>query len=506
LRPEKASLHFVQAASIRFNRRVFPAFIMVQYFKLGSWDRFILLLLLFGLLQIPFLLFSENILLPELLWIRLGERISEGWWLYAQTLDETAPIPAMVYAGLAKMGILNFHVLRYLAAFLVLMQALWLNRMVHRYQLVAERNYLLAFFYIVFSHLGPDCFSLSPVLMANTFLLFAISRFFKILKDGPGSEDSMVLGIWLGLGMLCYQPIALFILPVYLSALFFTGLKPNQYLLILAAMLLPMGGVYVIYMINSAETEFWTCFLAPFRLRFLLSLVGWEINLAIGGILLVVSLVGWAIANQNSRINFQRLSFTVFFFSLVISFLSIFLGTVQSTNQLIFLVPHAAFFMCQFMLCTRGILMQEVYSLLVGILFVSGFYGMADPTFGKQILGHNLFVENPPKGFTANFANQNILVLDNDFRFYKFNKPATRFFRYYLSDIEPGYSQTYEGLIFWYQCLSENPPRLIYDPNNLIPALAVRIPEFGKCYRATFYPHLYQAIPGKKFGGDVGEL
>jgi len=336
--------------------------------------------------------------------------------------------------------------------------------------------------------------------MANTFVLFAFSRFFKILKDGASSDDAMILGLLLGLAVLCYQPAVLFIFPLYLSALFFTGLKPNQYLLVLVAMLLPLGGVYAFFTVGGGESEFWTCFLAPFRIRFLMSLIGWDLSLGIGGILLLVSLAGWAAANQNSRVNFQRLGFTVFFFSLVMAFLTIFLGTVQSTDQLLFLVPHAAFFMAQFMLYTRGVLMQEIYSLLACALLISGFYGMVDVTFGKQILGHKMYLENPPKGFTANFRNRDILVLDNDFRFYKYNKPATRFLRYYLADIDPKQIQTFEGLIFWYQCLAENPPRLIYDPHLLIPALAVRMPEFGRCYRATFYPNLYEAIPGRDFG------
>jgi len=473
---------------------------MVQYFKLGSWDRLIVLLLLYGLIHAPFLWFSQDIMVPELAWIRLGERLASGWRLYAQVLDETGPVPAMVYALIAKTGFLSFPVLRYLAAVVVLLQALWLNSMVHRYQLVSDRNYLVAFFYIVFAHLGPDCLSLSPVLMANFFVIFALGRFFKLLKEGQNNDDAMVLGFWLGLAGLCYTPAWYFILPLYLSSIFFSGLRLNQYLIILVAMLLPFGFVYTFFLLGGGETEFLTCFLSPFRFRFFTSFVGWDLILGMGGLLLLVSLAGWAVANQNSKVNFQRLGFTVFFFNLVIAFLTIFTGSVQSTDQLIFLIPLAAFFMCQFMLFTKGFLLQEIYSLLVGILLVGGFYGMADPGFGKKILGHRLFVEEPPKGFVANFKGKDILVLDNDFRFYKYNRPATRFFKFYLSDVDARLSQTHEGLIFWYQCLAENPPQLIYDPRELIPALAVRIPEFGRCYRATFYPHLFEAIPNQRFG------
>jgi hypothetical protein len=180
--------------------------------------------------------------------------------------------------------------------------------------------------------------------------------------------------------------------------------------------------------------------------------------------------------------------------------LSIVPGASRSTDQLLFLVPHAAFFATQFMLHTRGFLMQEVLGLVLVLVFAGIFFGMADANFGRQILGHRLLAEDPPKGFMANFTGRSILVLADDARFIKHNPVATRYLRFGIAPTEPGWSQTHEGLIFWYQCLAEDPPALIYDPQQQIPALAVRIPEFGRCYKASFYPHLYEAIPGRRFG------
>jgi hypothetical protein len=473
---------------------------MVHYFKLGSWDRFILLLLVFGLLQVPYHLFFQGALVPELYWIRLGERMAQGWRLYAQAQTDTGPFPALVYAGLARLGILDVATLRYLATALVLAQALWLNRMAHKYQLITDRHFLLAFFYLIFAHVGPDALSLSPVLMATTFVLFATGRFFAILKEGSGSDDTVVLGLWLGLAVACYQPAALFLFSFYTSALFFTGLRLNQYLQMLVAMLLPTAGVYVFFLVGGGEAEFWTCFLSPFRFKAIESFVGWDLTIGIGGLLVLISLAGWAVANQNSRVNFQRLGFTVFFFSLIMAVLSIVPGASRSTDQLLFLVPHAAFFATQFMLHTRGFLMQEVLGLVLVLVFAGIFFGMADANFGRQILGHRLLAEDPPKGFMANFTGRSILVLADDARFIKHNPVATRYLRFGIAPTEPGWSQTHEGLIFWYQCLAEDPPALIYDPQQQIPALAVRIPEFGRCYKASFYPHLYEAIPGRRFG------
>lgn len=478
----------------------FCCHIMVQYFKLGSWDRLIILLILFGIMQAPFLLFGDEIQVPELLWITLGKRLADGWRLYAHIADDTGPMAALVYAGLAKLGLANFHTLRYAGSALILVQAFWLNQMARRYQLMNDRNFLVAFFYLIFCHLGPDSVTLSPVSMAITFIIAVYSRLFKMIKVGATSDDAIVLGLALGCAVLCYQPSIIFLIPCYASALFFSGLRINQYLIILVAMLLPVAGVYTFFHVGGGEQDFWRCFMAHFRVGFLISWTGWDLVAGLSGILILVSLAGWVAANRSSRVNFQQIGLSVFFFGLVAAALEIFPGTTQSTYLLLFLVPHAAVFAALFMQFSRSVLVQEIYSLLLIIIFMGGFYGMANPSFGKQILGHSLFVEEPPKGFVANFKNKPILLLSNDFRYYKYNPPATRFFKFYLSDLGKNDSQTIEGLMYWYHCLAENAPAVIYDPEGFVPPLAVRIPEFGKCYRASFYPHLYESLPGRRFG------
>lgn len=473
---------------------------MLQYFKLGSWDRLILLLLAALLLQAPFFFFPPEILVPELLRIRLGEKLADGWRLYAQIQDETGPLAAMVYAAMAKAGILYPGGLRAAAFLLILAQAFYLNNLVHNLQLVTDRHYLVAFFYLVFSHLGPDSQSLSPVLLGNTFHLFALGRFFRLLKEGSGQDNSMILGLWLGLAALCYPPMGLLVLALLVSALFFTGLRPNQFLVAILAVILPWASVYPFYLLGGGEQEFFICLLAHFEPGFRESWTGWDIYLSLAAFLLLIALAGWAAGNLNSRVNLQRMGFMVFFFSLINGFLILFLGTVRTTENLLVLLPHAAFFATQFFLFTRGILMQEMVNLFVCGIFLSVFYGLSDAGFGTRIFHHQLLAGKPPKGFQANFKGPPIMVLANDPRFFLHNPCATRYLRFYLNPVQSRLSQTHEGLIFWYQILAEDPPRLIYDPDNLIPAVALRIPEFGRCYRATFYPRLYEAIPGAAFG------
>jgi hypothetical protein len=473
---------------------------MIQFFKLVSWDRLVVLVFLFGLMQGPFLLFGNEILVPEMLWIRLGQRLEEGWRLYAQVLDENGPLSAMVYGGLAKFKGGAFYIYRYLGSALILAQGFWFNGFCQRFGLFTDRNYLVAFFYFLFSHLGPDGVSLSPTLLANTFILFGYGRLFTLIRAGANTEDAMYLGFSIGLASGFYQPALLFLIPFLLSALFFSGFRLNHFFIFVTAALIPFLATYAFFIVGGGEADFWTCLLKPFRIGYLISWVGWDVMLGLGIILLLISLWGWAVANQNSRVNFQQLGFSVFFFGLLGASILVFIGSIQSTYQLFFLVPHAAFFAAQLMVYTRGFIFQEITGLFILILILGGFYGMAEPMFGKQIMGHRLFEDDPPKGFVINFKEKPLLLLSNDFRYFKYNPPATRFFKFYLSGLDKNFSQTHEGLIFWYQCLAEDPPSLIYDPQDFIPAISVRIPEFGKCYKASFYPHLYEKIPGTVFG------
>lgn len=473
---------------------------MVQLFRIGSADRLLALLVFFALLQLPYLFGNDHILVQELLRIRLGERLASGWWLYAQAADDTAPLPALIYGLLARAGMANFHVFRIGAALLLIFQALWFNRMAAKFQLVSEKNFLIAFFYLIAARCGADTLSFSPVLIGLTFVLFSFGRFFRILKDGTSEQDAMMSGLWIGMAVICHQPFLSFLLPMLLSAILFSGMRMNHYFLLLFACLLPFGFFYTFYLVQGTLADFLNCFLAGFQLRSGLRLSEPELPLLVSMVLLALCVLGWAISNQNSKVNFQRLGFNIFFFTSIAAFAGSFAGPVKCTEPLLMLLPPVAFFSAQMVLLSRRRIRNEFLGMFLLILFVGGFYLQAGPDQPAARWNRALFTSDPPKGFTLNFRNKSLLLLSNDFRYYLYNPPATRFLRFYVCGMKPQQLQTYEGLIYWYQCLEEDPPQLIFDPSGQMEKLALRIPEFARCYRLSFYPNLYEAVPGKTFG------
>jgi hypothetical protein len=473
---------------------------MIHLFKIGSADRLFLLSGFFILVHLPFLLWNDTPLIQEIMRMHLGDRLSYGWRLYAQALDDTAPFPSLVYASLAKFGLMHFKVQRLLASLLLWFQAIWFNKMARRYQLVSDRNFLFAFFFLVFAHAGADTMSLSPALFASGFLLFSCGILFRILKDGAGPDDAMKMGLWLGMAFISYQPSLIFILPFFLSALLFSGFRLNHYLLSAAAALLPAFAVYAFYNFFGGKADFVFCFLAPFRMQPFVSLLNLEYLLIPALVMTAISVFGWVYANQNSRVNFHRLGFNVFFFAAIAGLISIFLSSCRTGEGLLLLLAPSAGLMAQFTLHCRNRLLAEGSGQLLVFLFIGSFYFTNGTFSAAQPVSAGLFMEDPPLGFEVNFKDRSLLLLGNDVRYYRYNPPATRYFRFYLSQLSRRNSATYEGLIQWHQCLAEDPPQLIFDPSGLIPDLALHLPEFRRSYRSTFYPNLYEAIPGTTFG------
>jgi hypothetical protein len=473
---------------------------MLQIFKVGTPDRLLFLLVLFGLFQIPYLLYSDHILVAELLRIRLGERLADGWRMYAQIADDTAPISAMVYGLMAKAGFANYKFLRCAGAALIWFQALWFNQMAFRYQMMSEKNFLIAFLYIVLVHCGADTISISPVLIGLSFLLFAFEKLFHILKEGVNNDDVMLCGLWLGMAVASSQPFVVFIIPVFLAAFLFTSMRLNHYFTIAAACLLPSGFVYTFFLYTGGSADYLFCFMKGFTLSPRLRLVDLSFGLSAGFILLLLAISGWFFSNQHSRINFHRVGLNVFFFSSIAALGGLFIGAVRCTENLLLLVPMASFLLAQMFILSRKQLYSELTALIIIALCITGFYQQTNPGGRLSKWNADLFVKEPPKGFMAGFGGKSILNLSDDVRFFAFNKPATRFFRHYLSNLKADDSKTYQGLIYWHQCLSEDPPALIYDPGNFASGLMRHMPEFSRCYQNSKYPGLYVAIPGRTFG------
>ena len=73
---------------------------MLSFFKVNAVYQIFSLLILLILVRLPVYLVGLPQLIPELQWMLVGEQINKGFVMYSEIWDNTAPLSALVYAGL----------------------------------------------------------------------------------------------------------------------------------------------------------------------------------------------------------------------------------------------------------------------------------------------------------------------------------------------------------------------------------------------------------------------
>ncbi|RMG76838.1 MAG: hypothetical protein D6714_20665 [Bacteroidetes bacterium] len=126
-------------------------------------------------------------------------------------------VPENVHAGVLAEHLYHFfkpdspgaHIFAFL---LLLVQAMLLNALVIRHRLGHAPNLFPGVFYIMFCSAFPDFHTLSPVLLGNTFLIFALGELFKTYKNPQCADHIFNVGFWTGVASLFYFPFIFFVI------------------------------------------------------------------------------------------------------------------------------------------------------------------------------------------------------------------------------------------------------------------------------------------------------
>ena len=85
-------------------------------------------------------------------------------------------------------------------------QAISLNFYFNASDIIREKGYVPAFFYVVLSFSFLDFYTLSPALMSLTFLIPALGQLFYLMKTGSTESKILKVGVYAGLASLFYLP------------------------------------------------------------------------------------------------------------------------------------------------------------------------------------------------------------------------------------------------------------------------------------------------------------
>ncbi|WP_229239409.1 hypothetical protein [Emticicia agri] len=466
---------------------------MLTFFRLNTLFHILSLLLLVIILKLPFLGDKLPILLPELEWMLVGEKIHDGSFLYKELWTNVGPLSAFIYWLIDfSFGRVQFAY-EFIAILIIYFQALYFTFTCNTRQTYLEKNYAPGLIYILLMSLSFDMSKLSPVLLATTFLLFAFNKIVKQMERREGVSDEVFeIGLYIGIAVLFHQPSMVFILWSTACLVFFTNANLRQHFLALLGFAIPLFLITLYFYFYDSIDEFkYNWFNGIFRIK-QYSLEDFQSALLAITVPTILAFLGFLRQTQVSRYNsYQQRTQQIMLIWAVVALLALFLSPNVAPMQFIIFVPCFAFFVTGFFLHFRGGVIPDLVFMVVfiGIVFVQ--YQGVTPIFGKgfeQLSDMRV----KPKELPELMKGQKMLIIGERIDEYKLGKSATCYLNWDLSKIDLENPDNYESIINIFDNFKKDPPTIIIDKQNVVPKIFQRIPALAVDYRTTTIKGIYQ--------------
>ncbi|MEA5460743.1 hypothetical protein VB796_16920 [Arcicella sp. LKC2W] len=455
---------------------------MLSFFKVNAVYQIFSLLILLVLIRVPVYLVGLPELIPELQWMLVGEQINKGFVMYSEIWDNTAPLSALVYAGLDGLFGRSQTVYQLAALSVASFQVIYFNVMINNRDIFAKRNYVPGLIYLLFLNISFDCCTLSPVLMATTFVLMSFGTMVRQISRLQATDEVFEIGFLIGMASLFYPPACIFILWAIASLVFFSGATLRQHSLSIFGFLFPLLLTALFFYLDGTYEAFSRNFISSvFQIRqynlndfkTLLATLLLPFGLGILGFLRLVNAFGF----NNFQIRCQQ----VMMLWAIAGIVSIGLMPFLAPMQFLIFVPALAFFTINFFNTFKKQWLAE-------LIFLG--------TFGAILLIHYQAVyATGSEGFVqlknlklgqkvdVKIQNKRVLVLGDGMEEYKNNYAATPYLNWNLAKYELENLDNYDNVISILRNFEKDSPEIIIDKVNLAPKLFKRIPALERRYK-----------------------
>ena len=469
-------------------------FHLLRFFKSSLPAQLLALLLLVLAMRLPLLWLGLPVTAAELRALLVGERLHGGAMPYRDLYDGMAPLAAAFFAGLDAMLSRPVWLYRVVALLLLIIQALRLNLVFNRYDVHPERGYVTALTYLLVGSVSTDLDALSPLLMGQTFVIFALSALLPTSREGYDNRRLFRAGFLVGLGALCYLPISLFVLVGLFAVVIFAPNAFRSSLLLLCGFFFPYALVVTFFLYTGALSGFTQFHLQPGLTDLIASGLPAGLQLR----LLIVPGVLLALALLRSLGTSLGLVFQVKFRQLMLVWLVVAIATAAvergaAPGVLALLLPPLAYFSLFLWQRNRHYWLLELLLLLILNAVVVLRYRAQIPRLEAvlHMPAESHFGLQPDPRYAA-LRDQTLLVLGPDDRAYFNNRSATPYLDWNLSKADFGHLTEYAAVVRVAQKMGPVPPDYLLDQENQLPHLRKLLPGIFGRYEPTSTPGLFR--------------
>ena len=371
-----------------------------------------------------------------------------------------------------------------LSVIIILLQAAIFNTILINHGVLKENTYIPAAVYVVLASLFFDFFILSPLVLANTFVLLAINNVFGQIEIRAKRDEKLLMtGVYLGIAMLFHFPYFVFG-PITLIIFFvFTATIRRRYFLYLFGWILPFVLAMLYYYYHDSFGMFWRNYVTSgFLLESKTYLSTYQLLTLAGycGIFIVIALL--RIFGRARLTNYQGRLIQAVFLMMLMSGTALFIDLDRYPYiYLLFLFPSAFFISHLFTMIKKGLVGELVFIIFfAGSLIIN--YKSINDYQSEGFLSIPSYFVHDAKG-SQSLEGKKVLFLGDDVSTYRWAQTATPFINWRLSKEVWENSNQMKNLTIIGRSIEEDMPAIIIDPEGLMDPVFQKAPKLALKYR-----------------------
>ncbi len=455
---------------------------LLRFFRINDPYRLLGLLLLVGVLSLPFFINPAEVMQQELKNMLVGNALRSGNLPYVELFDSTPPIASVFFAivgGAFGKSLGAYHTL---ALIILFFQASFFAILLINNKAYTDSTYVPALVFGLLCFFSFDMLSLSAELLASTILLLGLNNLFKEIEFKIQRDEIILnLGVYVGVATLLVFSYVIFFFATVLILIIFTRMGIRKFLLLFLGFSLPHLLLWGFYFYKGEAGMLWQNFYAPNLTLNGESVLTTKTLFYLSLIPIIYFVFSLFMLNREARFTkYQSQLFQVMFFWMLCSFVHLFITRELTPHSFIIFIPSLAYFISHYLLLIRRKWIAEtmLWLFIIGLLSVNLLSRHGRLT---NINYTALFAKESK--YPLEIKNKNVMMLTDDLSLFKENKLAGYFLDWRLSEDVFKQPDAYENVILVAKAFQRNLPDIIVDPQDLMKNYFERIPALKAKYK-----------------------
>ena len=465
---------------------------MLSYFRLNDPLRLIVTYFIILFIRIPYYLSDWVPSEQTIRYFLIGEKVGNGNWMFNELHTTIGPLEGWFFGILYVLFGKSLFIHHLLSFLLVCIQSYLFNKVFHDNKATTEQTYIPGLIYGLLMSLSPQFYTLTPLLIGQTFILVSLHIIFNHLEFRIKRDEGILsVGIFLGVYSFMFFPGVILSLFAFLLLLIFTNTVYRRYILLLFGFFLPFLLVLGIYIfLNELHTRNFMQGSLFGENIFVLDSFNLYLVSSLPVLFLIFAL--FTIILKGRYTNYQSTLIQTMFLWSIGCVIAYFANIDYGIEVLIILIVPFAFFISHyFILLGKRSSAETIFVFFFIVTIAINVVQWSTPEVLRPYMiekqSKSDLLEGVPKG-------SKILYLGPGYEAYQQMKHGSDFFDWYLSKKIFESSKDISSIEKVFDGIKNDYPEYIIDPDNYLKSFFDRMPEIRNKYEFLSEEKVYKLI------------